>query len=143
MTRHLCYQNGTGLGSQPAGQLRFSEVPAGVTPAAHRQAIEASDPTLLQGTYLGVFQDAERPASRRFRDAWRMVAGQIVVDVGLARDRRKKEVRHEGLQRIEPDDDAVYRAAVKAAVQQANADLNGISTLSGLANYNPVWPERT
>lgn len=96
---------------------------------------------------------------RRWRQAFRITAGAIHIDVAAARARRLEEIGWEyaGLlaaakeKQLELDDigtpqeiaaHKLYRQRLRTMPATTPADLDAIITLEGLEQYQPAWPIR-
>jgi hypothetical protein len=98
--------------------------------------------------------DSEVPQSKRFRDCWRLVNGQVRPDLSLARMQVIREARAERTRRLKEaeadeawavtDEEraalATYRQAVQDMAARVRSDTQGLG-LAALATYRPAWPQ--
>ena len=99
----------------------------------------------------------EQLPSRRFRNAWRLVAGQVVEDLPTCRAIRLTEIRRDRDARLLASDGPytralergedltalkAYRQGLRDVPQSAGSALDACASPSMVAAYEPSWPAR-
>lgn len=107
--------------------------------------------------FIDTDDDPAESVGKRFRDAWRLVAGRCVEDLPACRAIRMSEIRAERNQRLAAsdgprklsDDNGLVSAPAWKDYQQTLRDLPALcvtalesrATPEALAGYTPPWPE--
>lgn len=98
--------------------------------------------------------EASELPSRRFRNAWREVAGLIKVDIPEARNIRMVEIRSERDKKLDDADKKTARELEQQGVNYpdwvtykqalrdvpADIDLSGLNDEQSLSDFEPNWP---
>lgn len=113
-----------GVRTYPPEHVRFVMVLNGADPIVTAKIAKACDPTL--GTMLGVMS---KPSDHTFREAWRHVAGSIVVDMPAARTIH--------LERLLSIRDAKMSKVVVAAVRGDEQAKSLLARLDGMDTALP------
>jgi hypothetical protein len=140
----------------PVESIRIPEsVEAFINRVAARAA--AVDPSLAGYTRIAVVDVSRLPATRRFRDQWRHIGGQVYTDEVLARAKLLAELRtardaallasdHEKtkLDEIGTEEEraalATYRQSLRDLPAVVSAEITAM-TLAELTDYKPSLPK--
>lgn len=115
------------------------------------------DASLADCTRLSPMDAAALPATRRWRNQWRVAAGAIAPSVPLCRGARLAELRADRNARLAASDGPALRANEQGTAEQqaawrayrqalrdlpatAQTALTGCETPDAVAEYSPTWP---
>lgn len=117
----------------------------------------AADPSLQQCTRLPNVNRWDLPQSRRFRNHWRLIGGQVRPAVPLVRAQVLGEVLRQHKERLLASDSerarledigtveqrqalANYRRQLREMVATVRTELDALETVEQLDGYTPSWP---